>query len=440
MDSVEDVARVLDANRRLGMGSGIVLAVPISPEHAADGEVIERAIQVALEEADEKNIRARDTTPFLLRRVNELTGGASLRANIQLVLNNAKIGAQVSAAYAELQARERPFTSFAEAAQPLSIKDHSACAVVIGGVVMDTVGMTPCDQPEFTIGSSNIGQVTQSLGGVGKNIAECSGRVGVSTLLISAVGSDLSGDAIISMARASGMRVDGISKVPNERSASYVAVHGKGGDLVGGIADMEIFDKLSWPTTYAQNKRDLDAANIIACDSNVPTTFLAEIAGFCARHAKPLWVEPTSNAKCCRSIEAGILPHITFMSPNSTELATLASAISGDPFTAVHLDNVDSPTIIDLLRPQVRILLNEGVKTVIVSLGSHGLVVGTQSSTEAIDSAHLIHVESDPISPVKVSAFNLLCARCVQSQFFLFPSSRIAMGPGTRSWVLRLQF
>ncbi|KAH9741567.1 Indigoidine synthase A family protein [Citrus sinensis] len=112
---------VLDVNMKLKLGSGIVIGVPIPREHAAFGRVIESAIQSALREAREKNITGNAETPFLLARVNELTGGFSLASSIlslkfieqyfclfdiALVKNNALIGAKISVALAQLRQQE----------------------------------------------------------------------------------------------------------------------------------------------------------------------------------------------------------------------------------------------------------------------------------------------------------------------------------------------
>ncbi|KAG7023836.1 psuG [Cucurbita argyrosperma subsp. argyrosperma] len=90
------------ANMNLGLGSGILISVPIPKEHSASGSLIENAIQSALQEAREKNIVGNAETPFLLKRVNELTQGASLASNIALVKNNALVGARIAVALAKL--------------------------------------------------------------------------------------------------------------------------------------------------------------------------------------------------------------------------------------------------------------------------------------------------------------------------------------------------
>lgn len=104
VDSPEDAARLIEANMKLKLGSGILIGVPIPKEHSASGNFIESAIQKALTEAKEKNITGSAETPFLLSRVNQLTGGASLVANIALVKNNATVGSQIAVCLARLRA------------------------------------------------------------------------------------------------------------------------------------------------------------------------------------------------------------------------------------------------------------------------------------------------------------------------------------------------
>ncbi len=75
--------------------------VPIPEQHAAAGAQIEEAIQTALQETQQQNITGSNITPYLLQRIQEITSGASLTANIQLVKNNAKIGSQIAAAFVQ---------------------------------------------------------------------------------------------------------------------------------------------------------------------------------------------------------------------------------------------------------------------------------------------------------------------------------------------------
>ncbi|RZB89949.1 Pseudouridine-5'-phosphate glycosidase isoform H [Glycine soja] len=82
VDTPEDCASLIEASIKLKLGTGILIAVPIPQEHSTSGHIIESAIQKAIKEAREKNITGNAETPFLLARVNDLTGGASLAASI----------------------------------------------------------------------------------------------------------------------------------------------------------------------------------------------------------------------------------------------------------------------------------------------------------------------------------------------------------------------
>eukprot|EP00891_Asterochloris_glomerata_P008129 jgi/Astpho2/8129/fgenesh1_pm.00120_%23_22_t len=98
IESAAEAAELMRSSQLLAMGSSILIGVPISEQHAAAGAQIEKAIQQALREADRKRIHGAAVTPYLLHRVQELTGGASLTANIHLIKNNAAFGAEVAKA------------------------------------------------------------------------------------------------------------------------------------------------------------------------------------------------------------------------------------------------------------------------------------------------------------------------------------------------------
>ncbi len=102
IDTVEELAAAFKAQGDLGMKGGMLVTNPIPEEYAMPLETINAAIDQAISECNEKGIHGKETTPFLLARVAELTGGNSLASNIRLVYNNAKIAAQTAAVYAKL--------------------------------------------------------------------------------------------------------------------------------------------------------------------------------------------------------------------------------------------------------------------------------------------------------------------------------------------------
>ncbi|KFH70481.1 hypothetical protein MVEG_03331 [Podila verticillata NRRL 6337] len=91
-----EAAKLIAANHAIDLQSGIVFAVPIAKEHAMDDKVVSDAIDTAIRESVENNVLGKESTPFLLKRVNELTGGNSLKSNIALVKQNAAIAAKIA--------------------------------------------------------------------------------------------------------------------------------------------------------------------------------------------------------------------------------------------------------------------------------------------------------------------------------------------------------
>ncbi len=98
VDTPEELAQMYNAQRALGYMGGMLITNPIPEEYSMDKAVIDKAIEQALSECAEKHIRGKETTPFLLAKVAELTGGDSLESNIALVLNNARLAALTAAA------------------------------------------------------------------------------------------------------------------------------------------------------------------------------------------------------------------------------------------------------------------------------------------------------------------------------------------------------
>ena len=100
LDTPESIASVMHAKWGMALAGGLVIANPIPAAFAMPQETIDAAITQALLEAKTQHISGKAATPFLLARVNELTGGNSLAANIELVLNNARLAAAIASAYA----------------------------------------------------------------------------------------------------------------------------------------------------------------------------------------------------------------------------------------------------------------------------------------------------------------------------------------------------
>ena len=103
IDTPEELAAAFQAKLDMGLRGGMLVTNPIPEEYSMDPDVINKAIDEAVEEAKAQGIHGKETTPFLLAKIKDLTGGDSLASNIQLVYNNAVLGAKTACALAALK-------------------------------------------------------------------------------------------------------------------------------------------------------------------------------------------------------------------------------------------------------------------------------------------------------------------------------------------------
>lgn len=245
VETPREAAELVHASSQLGLGSGILIGVPIPAEAEAEAGSVQAAIDLALREAEAAGVAGRDATPFLLRRVAEITGGASLAANIALIKHNALQGARIAVELAKLRrgaggevaaalggavpadgglvsgaqsargapgggcGEGRPSSRIAAAGAALPPAPAALPAirtpplpvpldvgllsvgppVVVGGTVSDLVASPAAGAPLLP-GTSTPGRLTITPGGVGRNIAEALARLGTAPIFLSAVGDD----------------------------------------------------------------------------------------------------------------------------------------------------------------------------------------------------------------------------------------------------------
>ena len=96
LDTPDEVAAAFRAKLDMDLKGGMLVTNPIPEEYSMDPDVINKAIDDAVAEANEKGIKGKQTTPFLLARIKDITGGDSLASNIRLVYNNARVAAQTA--------------------------------------------------------------------------------------------------------------------------------------------------------------------------------------------------------------------------------------------------------------------------------------------------------------------------------------------------------
>ena len=100
IDTAEEIAAILRAKVDMNVGGGMLVANPIPTEYSMDKDYIDGMIDKAIGEAEDKGVKGKEITPFLLDRIQKITDVNSLFSNIQLVFNNAQLAAKIAEAYA----------------------------------------------------------------------------------------------------------------------------------------------------------------------------------------------------------------------------------------------------------------------------------------------------------------------------------------------------
>ncbi|EPQ60620.1 hypothetical protein GLOTRDRAFT_68417 [Gloeophyllum trabeum ATCC 11539] len=379
-------ARILHTQSLLDMPTGALFAAPIPAAHHAAAAQIQAAVEQAVRESEENGVsrRGKEVTPWLLKRVGELTGGGSLKSNVALIENTAKIGAQIAVAYANLLKDQKekigstgaihvPQISneiyrVSQASQP-SIPSSSppsrppatppsppsqprahAPLVVLGASAVDITARPHPTTADLQAHSTAPGSVALSLGGVARNVAEAAFRLLASSsavALVSPLGRDAFGRLLVGEQRRAGMRVDGLveAHAAERRTAVCNMVLDQRGGLVGGVADMDVVSAMKAQDAVAALERF--RPRVVGLDANLNAETITAVVRWCReRRVKISDIsrsEPTSITK-----STSILPAIasslssspstspespvTFASPNILELKHLYHAARSEPF------------------------------------------------------------------------------------------------------------
>ena len=399
------------------MEGGVLVAVP-NP-NPAEGEKVEAAINTALREAAEKGVKGAATTPYLLLRIAELTGGESLESNIALILNNVRVGAQLAIDLNRLQATAAgtlpasltaaPFQSStssppqltsdsANGHTPTALSSHSPpsppsnpTVIVCGGLNKDLIGR-PDPNVAFLLGTSNPGFLEHHLGGVGRNVAECLARLDHQPVLLTAVGDDQEGEICVEECRRLGMRVDGsVVRMKSLKTSTYLAVMNEQGDLFTTIADMRCVDALTPsllpPLPFVSSLR------VAIIDGNLPTATITQLATTFSSHRVPVLFECTSIEKSARGMEAWRSGLVTILTPSAAELLAMAETCGYTKSTQgrdAYQHNNDE----EALKQQTACLLHSLAALppsqyvhIVVKRGAQGVLLCSQPLSVAVDPA-----------------------------------------------------
>ncbi|EGO28980.1 hypothetical protein SERLADRAFT_444897 [Serpula lacrymans var. lacrymans S7.9] len=347
-------ATVLHTQWKLGMTNGVLFAAPIPEEYEAAGLAIQQAVERAISEAEDNGIHksGKEVTPWLLKRVGEITGGKSLASNVALVRNTALIGGQIAVEYAKLEryttaqdvqlhpvAKLSTLTNLTIQEKPVYSKTEPSPSLIVVGCAAVDITSQPYVHPDSNsnlgLHSTSPGKVSISLGGVGRNISEAAHRIMSSqspdlssaTMLMSPVGSDPFGRLLMDETRMLGMRTDGLIANDEESSAVCNMLVDASGNLKEGVADMDITCSLDGDMVVRY--LETYTPKVLAVDGNLSETTLTTLVDYCSQKKLDIFFEPTSVMKSTNILSAIAevkdltRSPVTFASPNILELCRI---------------------------------------------------------------------------------------------------------------------
>ncbi|KAM8974460.1 uncharacterized protein RCH25_019869 [Pelodytes ibericus] len=363
----EEAAQLIARSLDLRLDSGVLIAVPIPPEHSASGQVIEEAIQQALTEARLQGILGKEVTPFVLQRVNEITGGKSLEANIALVKNNAKVGSRIAVALSKVWTPKGGVRKQCGHLDENEAPRDNPRPVVIGGINVDFIAKAAGSTMVFG-GQTNPGQVHQSFGGVGRNLADCLTRLGERPLFISAMGQDEHSHSVSQYCAHMEMR--GVARLKDRSTATYCAVITDSGELSLGVGDMDIHQHITHDYV-SQFAESLSQTPLVCIDGNVPVSTIQYVCEVTQRNSVPVCYEPTDIDKASKPFLSDSWKSLAFISPNMRELISINRTLGFNVHFNVpsQLDDVID-TAVALSLP-----LLEYLCCVIITLGDQGVLL-----------------------------------------------------------------
>ncbi|CAN8099599.1 unnamed protein product [Discula destructiva] len=358
---VEDeahAAAMILAQQRLGIESGLLFANPIPEEHQIPRAVMDNIINTAVREAEQQGFTGSTNTPFILKRIRELTDGRSAPANLHLVESNVARAARVAVELYKLENDSKntfsgihqpifpvvSSTSKPENSLPAIKATPKADILVAGSVALDL----SCDfhndryndpKPLAPIlHTSNPAGITQSIGGVGHNVALAAQSIhrGLKVQLCSLIASDIAGATILTSMEKNGLDTTCIRQLgpehPSARTAQYVAVNDAEKDLMVAMADMAILTSHSFPTHWDSIVKSAKPQWVVV-DGNWSPKDIHNWAKTAGLAGAQVAFEPVSTIKAAGlfpKLSQGLSlfpkPSIALATPNAYELQAMYTA------------------------------------------------------------------------------------------------------------------
>ncbi|KAK8861369.1 hypothetical protein IAR55_002188 [Kwoniella newhampshirensis] len=376
--------RLIHTSLTLPTPLSALLAVPIPSEYSEAGAAVQTSVEQAVRESVEQGIdkRGKEVTPWLLKRVGDLTQGRALELNVKLIENNARVGADVALKVAELFQNSHASSSiysYPVMAGPSTTTNSSSksapqqssstlpppSVLVFGSAAIDLTSTSP---QTLVPGTTTPGAVFVSPGGVGRNIAEATQNLlpPFTVQLISAYGlasdrpspsavngeiskgtavrdetvqrqteADAFGKLLKLELDSSGLRTDGLVGRLNGNTSVCSLTLEKDGDLVAGVADMGIVETLTGEV-IEKSIRDI-RPKMVVFDCNLLEEVIKSLLETCQSLDIPTFCDPTSTPKLPRLLPSliSLLPTspttprpLAHLSPNVLELDLIQSLLT----------------------------------------------------------------------------------------------------------------
>ncbi|KAI0135453.1 Indigoidine synthase A like protein-domain-containing protein [Daldinia grandis] len=440
----KQAAAMILAQEKLGIESGLLFANPIPEEFSIPRDEMDAVIEQAVGESTKQGVLGSENTPFILRKIRELTDERSVLANKVLVRANVERAAKIAVALSQLTAgesvqshqsikKQRGFVPFEtennmfDEIQKKTKTTPQADILVAGSVAIDLscdyVGEDSLGHPAPHLHTSNLAQIGQSIGGVGHNVALAAQRALQTSKvrLCSMIGDDLAGSTVLSSLRACGMDTSCIKQLsrehyPASRTAQYVAVNDANKNLVLGMADMGIFTAQSFSESWNFTVKESKPKWLVVDGNWAERDIRAWVRAGKQSKAHVIF-EPVSKEKSTRLFckEKGLErlsvfpnPSVDLITPNQYELAAMHAAAQRNEYfdhpqwwetidafgmrgARDRFVRITSADMTDAGIPQQVIQLLPYIPTIITKLGSHGALLAAvlgKNDPRLIDPAH----------------------------------------------------
>ncbi|CAF1929678.1 hypothetical protein HID58_066740 [Brassica napus] len=249
--------------------------------------------------------------------------------------------------------------------------DDVGSPVVVGALILDVHAKPSSTAP--ISGTTVPGQVLFTPGGVARNVAECIYKLGIRPFMIGALG--IGGPANV-LLKDWKLSTEGILRREDITTPIVSLVYDIHGEVSAGVARVDAVEKFLTPEWIQRFEPNISSAPVLVIDANLSTLALEASCKLAAEFNVPVWFEPVSVTKSRRI--ASIAMYVTVVSPNQHELIAMANTLCARNMfkTLKPEDNKLLPEdVFCALRPAILVLLESGIKVVIVTLGSNGALL-----------------------------------------------------------------